>query len=68
MYWPPILQYHGEHERLTPFKYLLEKSPAVTVRCCGSWRDAKSIPRYLWRKLASYGFRALASLYWPEKR
>ena len=28
----------------------------------------RGIPRYLWRKLASYGFRALASLYWPEKR
>ena len=69
VYWPPILQYHVvEHERLT-LKYLLEKSfqrsSSATRIMAGTQRG---IPRYLWRKLASYGFRALASLYWPEKR
>jgi len=68
-YWPPILQYHVvEHERLT-LKYLLEKSFqrsfSATRIIAGTHRG---VPRYLWRKLASYAFRAFASLYWPEKR
>ena len=68
-YCPEIVQYHVvENERLT-LKYLLEKGfqrsfSATRISVSGR----KGIPRYLWRKLASYAFRAGASLYWPEKR
>jgi glycosyltransferase involved in cell wall biosynthesis len=68
-YYPGIVQYHVvEDERLT-LSYLLEKSfqrsfSATRINVGGH----KGVPRYLWRKLASYGFRALTSLYWPEKR
>jgi len=68
-YWSPILQYHVvEHERLT-LKYLLEKSfqrSFSATRIMAS--SQRGVPRYLWRKLANYSFRAFASLYWPEKR
>ncbi len=69
VYWPPIVQFHvAEPERLA-LRYLLEKSfqrsYSVTRILAGGKRG---IPRYLWRKVASYGFRALFSLYWPEKR
>ena len=69
VYWPPIVQFHvAEPERLT-LRYLMQKGfqrsfSATRVHAQGQ----RGIPRYLWRKLASYGLRALLSLYWPEKR
>lgn len=68
-YWPRIVQFHvAENERLT-LKYMMAKS---FQRSFSSTRiiatGQRGIPRYLWRKLASYGLRALTSLYWPEKR
>lgn len=68
-YCPAIVQHHFvEQERLV-LSYLLEKSfqrsfSATRIRV----REQAGIPLYQWRKLASYGFRALTSLYWPEKR
>lgn len=69
VYCPEIVQYHVvENERLT-LKYLLEKSFQRSYSATRIHAGAREgIPRYLWRKLASYGFRAFASLYWPEKR
>ncbi|HND14073.1 MAG TPA: glycosyltransferase family A protein [Pseudomonadales bacterium] len=68
-YWPRIVQFHvAENERLT-LRYMMVKS---FQRSFSSTRiiatGQRGIPRYLWRKLASYGLRALTSLYWPEKR
>lgn len=68
-YVPDILQYHYvDIERFTVW-YVLRKSYQRS-RSVTQIRGVQSgiVPKYLWRKLFSYMWWVLVSLYWPKSR
>ncbi|BCX82137.1 hypothetical protein MIT9_P1722 [Methylomarinovum caldicuralii] len=68
-YHPEMLQHHYvDLERLTLW-YIMQKAYKRSQTVVRYRRSRRRFPpRYLYRKAAEHSFRALVSLYWPEKR
>lgn len=68
-YIPQAKQYHLVEPERFRLPYLMKKgylrSRAATELHS---KPAARLPLFLWRKLFGYGWHALMSLYWPEKR
>jgi arylsulfatase A-like enzyme/glycosyltransferase involved in cell wall biosynthesis len=66
-YVPNMVQHHYvDTERLRP-GYLLKKSYQRT-RSTSRIHGNGTVPLYMWRKLAEYGFQSLFSLSWARRR
>jgi arylsulfatase A-like enzyme/glycosyltransferase involved in cell wall biosynthesis len=66
-YTPDILQYHYVDTERLQIDYLLKKSYQRT-RSIARIHGSGSVPIYMWRKLAEYGFHSVFSLSWAKRR
>lgn len=66
-YTPDIVQHHYVDTERLQLGYLLKKSYQRT-RSTARIRGGGSVPLYMWRKLAEYGFHGLFSLSWAKRR
>ena len=68
-YCPEIIQFHYVDVERLRLSYLLQKAYQRSKSCVLiSPAAAQGIPRYLWRKMATYLLRLCCSLYWPQTR
>ncbi len=66
-YTPGMVQYHYVDTERLRLGYLLKKSYQRT-RATSRIQGNGSVPLYMWRKLAEYGFHTLFSLSWTRRR
>jgi len=66
-YVPDMVQYHYVDTERLRLGYLLKKSFQRT-RSTSRIHGNGSVPLYMWRKLAEYGFHSLFSLTWARRR
>ncbi|MDZ7584278.1 MAG: sulfatase-like hydrolase/transferase [Thiobacillus sp.] len=66
-YAPDIVQHHYVDTERLQLGYLLKKSYQRT-RSTARIHGGGSVPLYMWRKLAEYGFHGLFSLAWAKRR
>ena len=66
-YAPAIVQHHYADTERLQLGYLLKKSYQRT-RSTARLHGSGSIPLYMWRKLAEYGFQSVFSLSWAKRR
>ena len=66
-YAPDIVQHHYVDTARLRLGYLLKKSYQRT-RSTARIHGGGSVPLYMWRKLAEYGFHSLLSLSWAKRR
>jgi arylsulfatase A-like enzyme/glycosyltransferase involved in cell wall biosynthesis len=66
-YVPGMVQHHYVDPERLRLGYLLKKSYQRT-RSTSRIRGNGSVPLYMWRKLAEYGFHSLFSLSWARRR
>jgi arylsulfatase A-like enzyme/GT2 family glycosyltransferase len=66
-YTPDIVQHHYVDTERLQLGYLLKKSYQRT-RSTARIHGGGSVPLYMWRKLAEYGFHGLFSLSWAKRR
>lgn len=66
-YTPGMVQHHYVDTERLRMSYLLKKSYQRT-RSTSRIQGNGSVPLYMWRKLAEYGFHSLFSLSWARRR
>jgi arylsulfatase A-like enzyme/glycosyltransferase involved in cell wall biosynthesis len=66
-YVPAIVQHHYVDTERLQLGYLLKKSYQRT-RSTARIHGSGSVPMYMWRKLAEYGFHGVFSLSWAKRR
>ncbi|OYY61901.1 MAG: arylsulfatase [Hydrogenophilales bacterium 28-61-11] len=66
-YAPDIVQHHYVDTERLQLGYLLKKSYQRT-RSTARIHGGGSVPLYMWRKLAEYGFHSVFSLSWAKRR
>lgn len=66
-YAPGMMQYHYVDTERLRLGYLLKKSYQRT-RSTARIHGGGSVPLYMWRKLAEYGFHSVFSLSWARRR
>jgi len=66
-YTPDIVQHHYVDTERLQLGYLLKKSYQRT-RSTARIHGGGSVPLYMWRKLAEYGFHSVFSLSWAKQR
>jgi arylsulfatase A-like enzyme/GT2 family glycosyltransferase len=66
-YVPDMVQHHYVDTERLRLGYLLKKSYQRT-RSTSRIHGGGSVPLYMWRKLAEYGFHSLFSLSWARRR
>jgi arylsulfatase A-like enzyme/GT2 family glycosyltransferase len=66
-YAPDIVQHHYVDTERLRLGYLLKKSYQRT-RSTARIHGGGSVPLYMWRKLAEYGFHSLLGLSWAKRR
>jgi glycosyltransferase involved in cell wall biosynthesis len=66
-YMPGMMQYHYVDTERLRLGYLLKKSYQRT-RATSRIHGHGSVPLYMWRKLAEYGFKSVFSLSWTRRR
>ena len=66
-YSPEIIQHHYVDTERLQLSYLLKKSYQRT-RSTARIHGGGSVPLYMWRKLAEYGFHGVFSLSWAKRR
>jgi GT2 family glycosyltransferase len=69
-YVPDVLQFHYVDAARLALPYLLKKAykrTASTVRLEAD-KAATGVPKYVYRKIAQYGFQALVALSWERRR
>lgn len=66
-YTPDIVQHHFVDTERLQLDYLLKKSYQRT-RSTARIHGSGSVPLYMWRKLAAYGFHSVFSLSWAKRR
>ncbi len=66
-YAPQIIQHHYVDTKRLHLGYLLKKSYQRT-RSTARIHGGGSVPIYMWRKLAEYGFHSAFSLSWTKRR
>lgn len=61
MYIPGVLQFHYVDTERLKFSYVLRKAFHRSRSHTAPDADGKGVPKYMWRKLASYAFRTLST-------
>ncbi|GAB6066992.1 hypothetical protein JCM13664_03100 [Methylothermus subterraneus] len=67
-YVPTMVQYHYVDLDRLKLWYLMKKAYKRSKTVVRYRKQDRFAPRYLYRKVAEHGLKALFSLYWPEKR